>query len=78
MTCIHSVLEKTPPELAADLLETGIVLTGGGALLEGMDECIEAGTHVRTRVAANPRECVARGAGMALDDSALLEILEGK
>lgn len=78
LACIHSVLEKTPPELAADLLETGIVLTGGGALLEGVDECIEAGAHVRTRVAANPRECVARGAGMALDDSALLEILEGK
>ena len=78
LACIHSVLEKTPPELTADLLETGIVLTGGGALLEGLDECIEAGTHVRTRVADHPRECVAKGAGMALDDSALLEILEGK
>ena len=57
LSCIHQVLEKTPPELAADLLEEGIVLTGGGALLEGLDECIEAGTHVRTRVAAHPREC---------------------
>lgn len=78
LACIHRVLEKTPPELAADLLEEGIVLTGGGALLEGMDECIQAGTHVRTRVAASPRECVARGAAMALEDRGLLEILEGK
>lgn len=78
LACLHSVLEKTPPELAADLLDTGIILTGGGSLLEGLDECIQAGTHVRTRVAPNPQECVARGAGMALDDPALLELMERK
>ena len=65
-------------ELSLRRGEEGIVLTGGGALLEGMDECIQAGTHVRTRVAASPRECVARGAAMALEDRGLLEILEGK
>lgn len=78
LSCVHSVLEKTPPELAADLLDTGILLTGGGSLLEGLDECLERGTHVRTRVAPNPQECVARGAGMALDDPALLELMERK
>ncbi|WP_432642650.1 rod shape-determining protein [Acidaminococcus sp.] len=78
LACLHGVLEKTPPELAADLLDTGIVLTGGGSLLEGLDECIQNGTHVRTRVAPNPLECVARGAGMALDDPALLDLMERK
>lgn len=78
LSCVHSVLEKTPPELAADLLDTGILLTGGGSLLEGLDECLENGTHVRTRVAPSPQECVARGAGMALDDPALLELMKRK
>lgn len=60
---IHSVLEKTPPELAADIMARGIVLTGGAALLDGLPELIEENTGVSTVVAENPADCVAVGAG---------------
>ncbi len=75
LACIQSVFEKTPPELAADILETGIVLTGGGALLEGMADVIQSDMHVRTTAAEKPLECVARGAGMALDNPMVMEML---
>ncbi len=60
---VHGILEKTPPELAADIADRGIVLTGGGALLDGLTELIEAKTNINTMVAENPGDCVAIGTG---------------
>ncbi|MQC17453.1 MAG: rod shape-determining protein [Chloroflexi bacterium] len=61
------VLERTPPELASDVIDHGIVLTGGGALLRGIDQLILHETGVPVHIAEDPLRCVARGAGMALD-----------
>lgn len=60
---VHSVLEKTPPELAADIADRGIVLTGGGALLYGMEQLIEDKTSIMTMIAEDPMNCVAIGTG---------------
>lgn len=60
---IHSVLEKTPPELAADIADRGIVLTGGGSLLRGIEELIEDRTGINTITAEDPMTCVAIGTG---------------
>lgn len=60
---VHSVLEKTPPELAADVAERGIVLTGGGALLRGLEELMEERTGINTVTAQDPMTCVAIGTG---------------
>ncbi|MCA9847752.1 MAG: rod shape-determining protein [Dehalococcoidia bacterium] len=67
------VLERTPPELASDVIDHGIVLTGGGALLRGIDELILHETGVPVHIADDPLRCVARGAGMALD---YIEVIE--
>jgi rod shape-determining protein MreB len=64
---VKAVLEKTPPEMASDVVDRGIVLTGGGALLSGLDELIAELTNVPCQVADNPMDCVAIGAGAALD-----------
>jgi len=64
---IRSILERTPPELAADIIERGITLTGGGALLRGLDRLIEAQTEVPVRLAEDPLTCVAVGTGLYLD-----------
>lgn len=58
---VRSVLEVTPPELAGDISETGILLTGGGALLDGMDKLIEKRTGVHVIIPDDPLECVALG-----------------
>ncbi len=63
---VRSVLELTPPELSADIAESGIRLTGGGALLRGIDKMIEQKTGVKTTVAESPLNCVALGTGEAL------------
>ena len=60
---IHSVLEKTPPELAADIADRGIVLTGGGSLLRGLEELIEHHTGINTMTAEDPMTAVAIGTG---------------
>lgn len=60
---VHSVLEKTPPELAADVADRGIVLTGGGALLRGLEELIEEKTGINTMTAEEPMTAVAIGTG---------------
>jgi rod shape-determining protein MreB and related proteins len=64
---VKTVLEKTPPEMASDVVDRGIVLTGGGALLSGLDELVAEQANVPCQVADNPLDCVAYGAGAALD-----------
>ena len=66
LDAICSVVEKTPPELVGDILKGGIVMTGGGSQLYGFDRLIEDVTGIRTRVAANPVDCVALGTGRVL------------
>ena len=64
---VHSVLEKTPPELAADIADRGIVLTGGGAMLHGLEELIEEETGITTMTAEDPMTCVAIGTGKYIE-----------
>ncbi len=70
---VKGVLERTPPELASDILERGIVLTGGGALLDGLDRLMSEHTQVPVVVADDPLSCVALGTGKALE---CLDVLE--
>ncbi len=65
---IKTTLEKTPPELAADIMDKGIMLTGGGALLKGLDALIAHETHMPVNIAEIPLDCVAVGTGKALDN----------
>ena len=67
---VKNGLEQTPPELAADIAETGIVLTGGGALLKDLDVLLAEETGLPVVVAQDPLTCVARGGGMAVEDFA--------
>lgn len=64
---IKTTLEKTPPELAADIMDKGIMLAGGGAALRGLDLLINHETHMPVHIAESPLDCVALGAGKALD-----------
>ena len=68
---IRSTLEKTPPELAADIIDHGIMLTGGGALLRGLDKLIEIETKMPAHIAQNPLDCVVDGTGICLENDAL-------
>lgn len=68
---VKSTLEKTPPELAADIIDHGITLTGGGALLRGLDKLIAAETKIPVIVAENPLDCVADGTGICLENDSL-------
>lgn len=70
---IKSTLEKTPPELASDVMELGIMLTGGGALLEGLDRLIGEETGMPVHIAEEPLDCVAIGTGKALDSIEILK-----
>jgi len=68
---VHSaknVLEKTPPELSADIIDRGVCITGGGALLHGMDQLLTKELKVPVFVAENPMDCVAVGTGLMLDN----------
>ena len=67
VNCVKKVLEDTPPELSADVMNCGIVLTGGGAMLYGLDELIRRETDIPTALAEDAMSCVAIGCGMALD-----------
>ena len=69
---VLDVLERTPPELAGDIMEQGIILTGGTALLFGIDSVIEQATNIPTRIADDPVNCVAKGIEVALTDIDLL------
>ena len=70
---VKNVLEQTPPELSADIIEKGIVLTGGGALLNGLDKLLEKELKVNVKVAENPLSCVAEGTGILLSNLYLIE-----
>lgn len=70
---VHSVLEKTPPELASDISNRGIIMTGGGALLFGLNKLIEKKTGIPTYIAEDAISCVAKGTGMSLEHLDVLE-----
>ena len=72
ITVIKSVLERTPPELSSDIIDRGLVLIGGGALLRKMDELVTHETGVPAYVADAPMACVALGAGRALEQYEIL------
>ena len=67
LEAIHGVLERTPPELVADIANNGIVMTGGGSLVDGFDKLITARTGIHAMVAENAIQCVAEGTGKSLD-----------
>jgi len=72
---VKATLEITPPELVADIYERGIVMTGGGSLLLGLDKVISEAAEIPVRVADDPLTCVARGTGILLDSPALLDTI---
>ena len=72
---VHSVLEKTPPELSADISDRGIYMTGGGCLVNGLDKLLAQETGINVMIAEDAISCVALGTGKALDD---LDKLDGK
>ncbi|MBA4321042.1 MAG: rod shape-determining protein, partial [Flavobacterium sp.] len=65
---IKQTLERTPPELSADILDRGVMLTGGGALLKGLDERIRMETNLPVHVADDPLTAVVRGAGKCIEN----------
>ena len=67
INCLRTALEQTPPELSSDIAQNGLVVTGGGALLEGVDKLIHSQTHLPVSIADDPLTCVARGGGIALE-----------
>lgn len=72
---VHSVLERTPPELVGDIAENGIVMTGGGAMIEGLDKLLMEKTGIHVYLADDPLSCVAKGTGASLDN---LHVLRDK
>lgn len=75
---VHSVLEKTPPELAADISDRGIYMTGGGALIDGLDKLLQEKTGINVMIAQDTVSCVALGTGKALDNLDTLDEKERK
>jgi len=73
---VKSTLDKTPPELVADIVERGIIIAGGGALLRGIDTLISRETGIHVVIADDPLTCVARGAGAVLEKMELLKKLQ--
>ena len=65
---VKATLEKTPPELASDIIERGIVLAGGGALIQNLDKLLSNETGMPVYIAEEPLDCVVRGTGKTLDD----------
>jgi rod shape-determining protein MreB len=65
---VKHALEKTPPELAADILERGIILAGGGSLLRGIDQIIRERTNIPVNVAEDPLLSIVKGTGMVLEN----------
>ena len=69
VTCVKNVLERTPPELSSDIMDHGIILTGGGAMLYGLADLIRSETNIPTMLADDPLSCVAIGTGKAIEFS---------
>jgi rod shape-determining protein MreB len=67
MAAVHEVLEKTPPELSSDIADRGIVMTGGGSLLYGLDKLLKQRTGINTIIADEAISCVARGTGQYIE-----------
>jgi rod shape-determining protein MreB len=72
VSAVHTCLEQIPAELAADVVDKGIVISGGGALLRGLDALLHEQTGLPIRVSSDPLTCVVRGAGALLDNVKLL------
>ena len=72
---VHSILEQTPPELAADIYSRGIYMTGGGCLVDGLDKLLKEATGINVTIADDAVSCVAMGTGKALDN---LDVLDGR
>ena len=72
---VHSTLERTPPELAADISDKGIYMTGGGCLIDGLDKLLQEKTGINVMIAQDSISCVALGTGKALDN---LDTLDGR
>jgi len=68
LDAIRQTLDKTPPELAADIIDRGVMLAGGGALLTGLDERLRQETHMPVHIAESPLTCVAVGSGKSLEE----------
>ena len=75
LDAVKTALEGTPPELAADIADKGIVMTGGGSLLHGLDTLIGLETHLKVTIAEDPLSCVVLGAGKVLDELDLLKMV---
>ena len=71
INAVKRTLENTPPDLAADIIDRGIMLAGGGALLRGLDTLLSQETGIVTHIAADPLRCVALGTGIVLEDKTL-------
>ncbi len=78
LDAVKLTLEKTPPELASDIIDHGIMLTGGGALLRGLDRLIAEETRIPVLVAEKPLDCVVDGTGICLESSALAKFTSGR
>lgn len=76
LQCVKSVLEETPPELASDIVDKGMVMTGGGSLIRNFPEMISKHTNLKVNLAENPLESVVVGAGLALDQLEVLRKIE--
>ena len=76
LQCVKTVLEKTPPELASDIVDKGMVMTGGGSLIRNFPEMIAKNTNLKVSLAENPLESVVVGAGLALDQLDVLRKIE--
>ena len=78
--CVKQTLEKTPPELASDIVEKGIVLAGGGALIQNLDKLLSIKTEMPVYVAENPLECVVKGTEKTIEDLEKLKsvLINGK
>jgi len=72
---IKQTLEKTPPELASDIIEKGICLAGGGALIKNLDKLVSEKTQITVYVAHDPLDCVVKGAEKTLEDIQKLKIV---
>lgn len=76
VSCVKNVLEKTPPELSSDIVDEGIVMTGGGALIRHFTDLVSSCTNLKVRLAENPLESVVMGTGIALDQIKILRKIE--